>query len=133
MNSKPKPTLTGELAEAKQGFERWRRNRRRQRRIPDRLWRMAAKAAAIHGVRSTARRLGLNSTRLRQRMEEFDQDGSSRDTPRFLELPWPGASVVSECFLEMEGQDGRKLRIQLKGEATAQALALGRMLWEGER
>ena len=132
MDSKTKPAVAGELAEAKRGFDQWRRNRKRRRRIPDRLWQMAAKAAAIHGVQSTARWLGLNSARLKQRADEFAQDQTSQEGPRFLELPWPGASAVAKCFLEVEAQDGRKLRIQLKGEATGQALALGRMLWEGE-
>lgn len=132
MDSRTKPAGAGELAEAKRGFDQWRRNRKGQRRIPDRLWRTAAKAAAIHGVPSTARWLGLNAARLRQRVDEFAQAPTSPGGPRFLELPWPGATAVSECLLEVEAHDGRKLRIQLKGEATAQALALGRMLWEGE-
>jgi hypothetical protein len=127
-----KPAGVRELAEAKRSFDRWRRSRKRQRRIPDRLWRMAAKAAAIHGVQSTACCLGLNAARLKQRVDEFAQGQTSQAGPRFVELSWPGASAVSECFLEAEGQDGRTLRIQLKGEATAQALALGRMLWEGQ-
>jgi hypothetical protein len=95
MNSKPKPALTGELAEAKRGFERWRRNPKRQRQIPDRLWRMAARAAAIHGVQSTARWLGLNSARLKQRVDQFAQEEASPQGPRFLELPWAGASTAN--------------------------------------
>jgi hypothetical protein len=131
MGSKTKPAGAGELVEAKRGFDQWRRNRKGQRRIPDRLWRMAAKAAAIHGVPGTARWLGLNPARLKQRVDGLAQDQASPWVgPRFLELPWPGGSAVAECLLEMEGQDGSKLRIQLKGEATAQAISLGRMLWK---
>jgi hypothetical protein len=32
----------------------------------------------------------------------------------------------------LEDASGRKLRILLKGTATSQALAIGRMLWRGE-
>jgi hypothetical protein len=92
---------------------------------------MAAKAAAIHGVSSTARWLGLNPVRLKQRMNAPVQDEVSQEVPHFVELPWPVAAAMPECILEAEDQLGNKLRIHLKGEATAQAVSLGRMLWKG--
>ena len=131
MDSKRRPAGAGELAEAKRGFDQWRRNRRRQRRIPDHLWRMAARAAAIHGVQSTARWLRLNAARLKQRMDSPLQGQALQEVPRFVELPWPGVPAVSECILEAEDGDGSKLRIHLKGEAISQAVPLGRMLWKG--
>jgi len=73
----------GQLAQAKHGFERWRQSPTRSRRIPDRLWRMAAKAASIHGVYATARELRLNATRLKEQIRSLGQDwGSSRDRIR---------------------------------------------------
>jgi hypothetical protein len=39
---------------------------------------------------------------------------------------------TGECLLELEDTSGRKLRILLKGPATTQAQALGRMLWKGD-
>ena len=55
----------------------------------------------------------------------------------FVELPaLPGAAGranastgAAECTLEFEEPSGRKLRISLRGPATAQALELGRVLW----
>lgn len=131
MATKTRPAGTGELAEAKRGFEQWRRNRGRQRRIPDRLWRMAAKAAEIHGVQSTARRLRLNAARLKQRMPSPVQGPTLQEMPHFVELPWSGLPTVSECLLEAEDGEGSKLRIHLKGEAISQAVLLGRVLWKG--
>jgi hypothetical protein len=131
MDSKRIPAGVGELAEAKRGFDQWRRNRRRQRRIPDRLWRMAAKAASVHGVHATACRLRLNSARLKKWLPAPVQVPAFQERPGFVELPWLGAAALPECTLEAEDGAGRKLRIQLKGEATAHAIALGKMLWEG--
>jgi hypothetical protein len=131
MDAKATPTVAGELAEAKRGFEQWRRSRKQKRRIPERLWRMAVKAAAVHGVSRTARWLGLNPTRLKQRMDAPVPDEVSQEGPRFVEWPWPVAAATAECLLEAEDQRGNKLRIHLKGEATAQAVSLGRMLWKG--
>jgi hypothetical protein len=92
---------------------------------------MAARAAAIYGVQSTARCLRLNAARLKQRMDSPEQGQTFPEVARFVELPWPGVPAVSECVLEAEDGDGSKLRIHLKGEAISQAASLGRMLWKG--
>jgi|GEM_PF-2381708 len=67
----------GQLARAKHGFQRWPQSPKRGRRIPDRLWRMAAKAASIHGLYATARELRLNATRLKEQMRRLSQDRTS--------------------------------------------------------
>jgi hypothetical protein len=93
---------------------------------------MAVKAAARHGVQSTARRLGLNSTRLQKQVQRLAPAQGAQEPSAFVELPWPQAAAVPECLLEAEDQAGRKLRIHLKGPATSQAASLGRLLWRGE-
>ena len=131
MGAKATGMGAGQLAEAKRGFDQWRRSRRRGREIPEPLWLLAVKAAASHGVRATARRLGLNATRLKQWAQRLAPVDAEQDQ-RFVELPWLGAAPMAECILEAEDQAGRKLRIHLKGPATAQANSLGRLLWKGE-
>ena len=123
--------LGGQLAEAKRGFEQWRRQGKRRGRIPEDLWEMAVEAARVHGVRATARQLRLNTTKLKKRIQPLKQDQVSEDRPDFVELPWLGAAPVPECVLEAEDRAGRKLRIHLKGAATAQAASLGDLLWRG--
>ncbi len=73
----------------------------------------------------------LNSTRLKEQLRSLGQDRASEKTPGFVEFPWLGATPMPECILEAEDGDGGKLRIHLKGEAIAQAVSLGRMLWKG--
>lgn len=129
MHKKPKRVSVGPLAQAKQGFDRWRRGRKRRGRIPDRLWRMAAEAASIHGVHATARELRLNPTRLKVQLHALAPSQASQETSNFVEIPWMGATPVPECILEVEDELGRKLRVHLKGSATAQAVSLAPMLW----
>jgi hypothetical protein len=129
MRPKTKLASTGPLARAKQGFDRWRRGRKRRGRIPDRLWRMAAEAASIHGVYATARELRLNPTKLKEQLHALAPSQASHQTPHFVEIPWMGATPVPECILEAEDELGRKLRVHLKGSATAQAVSLAPMLW----
>ena len=93
---------------------------------------MATDAASIHGLHTTARRLRLNATRLKEQMRRLAGSLASEGEPRFVELPWPGVAPAPECILEAEDRTGKKLRIQLKGSATAQAVSLGRILWTGE-
>jgi hypothetical protein len=131
METKATTTRAGGLAEAKRQFDQWRRSRKARGRIPEDLWRMAVGAAAVHGVYPTARRLRLNPTTLKKRMPIPKERHAISDATRFVELPWLGSTPAAECILEAEDQAGRKLRIQLKGGATAQVETLGRMLWRG--
>jgi len=57
---------------------------------------------------------------------------TEEEAPAFVELPSLIMGPPAECALELEDVSGRKLRILLKGPATTQALAIGRMLWRGE-
>ena len=132
MGTKTMGSVGGELAEVKRGFDQWRRSRQRGRRIPEPLWLLAVKAASRYGVQSTARRLGLNATRLQKQVQRLAPSQAAQEPAGFVELRWPGADCPAECILEADGQSGRKLRIHLKGPATAQATSLGRLLWTGE-
>jgi hypothetical protein len=93
---------------------------------------MAAVTATVHGVEATAGRLLVNPARLEQWMQVVEHAEAAADAPQFLELPPLVVDPTSECTLELEDTSGRKLRILLKGQATAQAVAFGRMLWKGD-
>jgi hypothetical protein len=122
----------GTLEAAKRRFDHWRRSRGRRRHIPGELWQVAAEAAIVHGVHGTARHLGLNASTLKKQMQRLADEAARDEAPRFVELPWPGMPSTPECILEAEDPAGRKVRIHLKGQATAQAGSLGRMLWRDE-
>jgi hypothetical protein len=120
------------LEEAKRRFDAWRRSHRWLGRIPNELWRIAAETAAVHGVEVTARRLLVDPARLKQWLPVAEPAEVAAAAPQFLELPPLLVGASAECTLELEEPSGRKLRIFLKGPATTQAVALGRMLWTGD-
>ncbi len=130
-------THVDSLAEARQRFERWRKVRGGGGRIPHELWMAAVKAAAAHGAETVAADLDVDLGRLRHWMQIVDGGAPEAAPATFVELPaLPGAAGMadagtgaSECTLEFEEPCGRRLRISLKGPATAQALELGRVLW----
>lgn len=124
------------LAEARRRFEQWRKFRGSGGRIPHELWMAAAEAAAEHGAEAVAADLGVNLGRLRDWTRIADGGVRERATAAFVELPplanfagMADAGSAAECTLELEEPSGRKLRISLRGPATAQALELGRALW----
>jgi hypothetical protein len=122
------------LAEVKRRFDAWRREHRWLGRVPNELWRMAGEAAAVHGVEATAERLSLDPRRLEAWLpcNSAAATAGEAPTPAFVELPSLIMGPPAECALELEDASGRKLRILLKGPATAEALAISQMLWRGE-
>ena len=120
------------LAAVERRFARWRKGRGGNGRIPHELWRAAAEAAVVCGVRETASRLGLDVARLRQWTRAVGEPKAVEAPPQFVELAPLALGTTAECTLETEDAAGRKLRICLKGPATAQALQLGEMLWRGQ-
>jgi hypothetical protein len=121
------------LEEARRRFDAWRRSHRWLGRIPNELWRIAAETAAVHGVEATARHLLVDPARLKHWLPVTEPAAVAAEAPQFLELPPLLVGPPAECTLELEEPSGRKLRILLKGPATTQAAALGRMLYALER
>jgi len=133
------PVLPVKMEQARQQLERWRRTRPHRSRIPEPLWAAAVELARQHGLYPTARTLRLDYTRLKARLQSVRRAGgvSSPPTwgpaapPAFVELIGPGPGRFSEGVVELEGPRGR-MRIELKGVAAADLVALSRAWWEGE-
>ena len=139
-------------------FQRWRSAHTGRLPIPEPLWAAAAELAREHGVFPTAKALRLEYGKLKQQVEAAGPVGKgpvakapvalrqaqggersrtvvprrarSPAPPAFVELiaPRPGSFPVG--VVELEGPRGR-MRIELKGVATAELVALSRALWDG--
>ena len=123
-------------------FERWRSAHTGRLPIPERLWAAATELAREHGVFPTAKALRLEYGKLKQRVEAVVPAAKARAAvsrrtrsrprpPTFVELLAPRPVSSQECRVELEGPRGR-MRIEFKGVATAELVALSRALWEGE-
>ena len=121
------------LSEVQSQFDRWRQSRKRGTRIPERLWRAAAEAASELGVSKTAQALGLDYYGLKKRVEPPPETSESQPAgPReFLEIPL--FASAPECVLEMADAAGARLRVELRGSATARCEALAEALWSVAR
>ena len=113
-----------------QKLTHWRQRRRRGARIPEALWREAAKLASAHGINRIARALRLDYYSLQKRAAVTA--GSSTRAPEFVEL-LPGGIPAPrpECLIEVEEPSGAKLRIHLQGGAFPDVAALTHGFREG--
>lgn len=125
-------TIPVRMGTVKRRFDKWRMDEARGR-IPEKLWAMAVAAAKEHGITKTAHTLSLEYTALKKRMEGQGSCISKKEALKFVQLPMSPTSDCPECVVEVEDAQGSKLRIQLKGGATTELLALSRALWNHER
>ena len=135
-----------DMRKAQRRFEQWRSAHTGRLPIPERLWRVATELAREHGVFHTAKVLHLDYGKLKQLLEAASSGvkrqvkrapvsrwrrARSTVPPTFVELIAPRSGSFPECRVELEGPHGR-MRIELKGMATAELVALSRALWDGE-
>ena len=125
--------LPAGLEGVRRRFERWRASRKGRARIPDSLWEAAALMAGRYGISRTAGVLGVNSSRLKKRLDQ-QAAGARREESqgegRFVELTSFASPGSGECVVEWEGGGGRKMRIRLRGVGMPDLAALGRSFWD---
>jgi hypothetical protein len=124
-----------DIAAVRARLDRWRQKRPRRARIPDALWQAATALARQHGAGKVARVLRLDYYALRRRVTAAGGSGRSYQAtrPAFVELlPTTMAAPACECVVECERPDGARMRIQLRGAASAPDLAaLSERFWHG--
>lgn len=110
-----------QLEVVERAYSRWREGKQRQADpIPEELWKKAVEVARVHGTTLTARRLGLNHSALKQRID--------RSTQAFVELP-VGLLGGPEAVVEVEDQAGTRMRVVLRGVSAQEVGSLAREIW----
>jgi hypothetical protein len=114
MDGWTRPALPAALSRAQRKIEQWRQRHRPRARLPDELWREAAKLGCAYGINRTARALRLDYYALKKHAAAAAE--SSERTPEFVEV-LPGGMPASrpECTIELEETSGAKMRIRLAG------------------
>jgi len=120
--TKKQAALPARLARGQSQFERWRANRQ-GRRIPARLWTLAAELGAEYGVHQTCCALRLNYDELKKRVSSVDGENTkARMFPReakrsgFVPLVSTGIGSGAGCA-EYKRPDGSSIRIEWQGAA----------------
>jgi hypothetical protein len=129
MDGWTRPALPAALSRAQRKIEQWRQQHRPRARLPDELWREAAKLASAYGINRTARALRLDYYALKEHAAAAAE--SSEPAPEFVEvLPGAMPSARPECLIEIEEAGGAKMRIRLQGENPPDVAELTRAFRE---
>lgn len=97
----------------------WREQRRRGQRIPERVWRGAAKAARRHGLHPISQALKLDYYQLKRRVDEAEGRRGGEGQEVFAELTALAAGRgEASCVVELEKGNGAKLRVSVSDAAT---------------
>jgi len=139
------PVIPPDMRKVSRRLQRWRSSHTGRLPIPEPLWAAAAELAREHGIFPTAKALHLEYGKLKQRAEAGSaaksrgvkappaavRRAASIPPPRFVELMAPRSGSLPSAVVELEGPRGR-MKIELKGIATAELVTLSRALWGGE-
>ena len=115
----------------RQRIERWRRARWGRRAMPPELWAEAIRLAEVGRTHAVARALGINSQRLKQRMQQARRRAPVAPADPFVELSGAellGASLpAAGAVVELLDRQGERLTVRLPAGAV---LDVGRLLSE---
>ena len=128
MRRRKRREVPARLSRLEQRFAAWRKTRRPGERIPQSLWKAAAKLAKDCGLNRTARVLKLDYNSLRKQVDRFREQTTVSEP--FVELP--SIALASECVIELEDGTGASMRMHLKGTDLPDVLALSRSFWNAE-
>ena len=119
------------LEEIRDQFETWRKTREKRTTIPDVLWEAAVSLSPRYSLCQVSKALRLNYSDLKLRVQasqSFLQSSPVID-PAFIDLGLKNPISPAECTIEMEDQNGAKMRMYFKGEAGLDLLELGKVFW----
>lgn len=132
MKSKGSPSLPPGLNQLRERFDRWRETKHSRDRIPEKLWKAAAKLCrGAYAVQRISKALRLNYTALKERVETTAESGRSGTTPRptFVEMDLHPPAPAAECLVELEDRRGGKLKFSLRGHGGLDLVALADAFW----
>jgi hypothetical protein len=117
-----------DLEQLQRRFEEFRNRRASRGRLPVGLWKEAAEVATRYGLNPTAQALRLDYNRLKKHMAAPREQAKPRKqihpATAFVELIGPTAGTTTDCHIEVESARGAKVRLELKGIATAELAGL---------
>ena len=114
------------LEQVRDELEAWRAAPGKRQKIPEPVWRKAARAARKHGVNPVSKALGLDYNCLKRRAagDGGSEPRSSGVAPAFIEVTPDAPEAELGCVIELEKGSGTRLRIGVK---SASAVDWGRI------
>jgi hypothetical protein len=102
---------TAGLAEVRAELQAWRGQRRKGDRIPEEVWRRAARAVRQYGLNPVSRALRLDYYQLKRWAGRADGPGAASHGPVFVEVEGTAGEAGLACVVELEKGNGTRMRI----------------------
>lgn len=129
MNRKALPPLSPECEELRERLEQWRRTREKRTRVPEAIWKSAARLADEFGTNRIARELHLSYATLKKRMNRVSgkKDGRNAEaTHAFVEVDMSPSPATAMYAVELVKSSGTRMRIELSRGHSDDLLAMVR-------
>ena len=120
------------LEDVRNQFEHWRQSRAKRAPIPPSLWQAAISLHPEHSVYEISKSLRLNYTDLKHRVEDKRPvfQSATVSAPAFIELGDLNAPMAAaQCIVEMQHQDGGKMKMYFNGDVGVDLLQLSKAFW----
>lgn len=99
------------LAEVRAELRAWRGQRRKGDRIPEEVWRRAARAVRQYGLNPVSRALHLDYYQLKRWAGRVDGPRAASPGPGFVEVEGAAGEAGLACVVELEKGNGTRMRI----------------------
>ena len=123
---------TATMSAVQARFAAWRKNKKDRRRIPEDLWKAAVLLNNEYSLNQISRTLSLSYSELKKRIKSHQQLHACRRTPsqNFISIDMPQMHSA-ECIIEMEHNNGNKMRMHFKGKADLDLQSFAESFWRG--
>ena len=124
--------FTATMSAVQARFADWRKNKKNRRRIPEDLWEAAVLLNNEYTLNQISRALKLSYSDLKKRIKSHHQLLACKSTPSqdFISLDMPQMHSA-ECIIEMEHNNGNKMRMHFKGKADLDLQSFAESFWSG--
>ena len=114
------------LEQVQERFAKWRSNRKGHGRIPESLWEAAASLYPDYSLNRIAGSLGLDYTKLKQRVAQGRPE-YCLPTTEFIDLGYIGSRPECGFTIEIHHHNGT---MTVQGAGTRELMKLARLFWK---
>jgi len=134
MSHEIKLTRQPTFEEVREQFDYWRSTRKKRGPIPEMLWEAAVNLTNEYSIHQISKTLRLNYQKFKELAQRKvkGKDDTIASRPQFLELNVSKPYNPVECVIEIEGLQGSRMKMSLKGETGFDLLEWAKIVWERE-
>ncbi len=122
------------IEETRKQFEKWRKSKKTRCPIPEELWEKATDLFPAYSISQISRALSLSYVYLKSRLQrKASGQISPFSAPGFIEIGAIDSRSESEWIMELEEQNGSRMRLTLRGKREVSFIEMVRAFWSKGR